>query len=73
VVVETGHVLRIQYDARETVIETAIQPVCREDVQVLDLPNRDPLALGPARGPPGSPLAASIIAATARSARPLPL
>ena len=75
VLVEMAHVLRTQYDVdRDIIIESTLQLVSREDVEVLGLPKRHVLdALVRARALPGRPLSDALIAATAVSARALPL
>jgi len=75
VLVELAHVLRTQYDvARDDILETALQLVTREDVEVLGVPKDHVLdALSRARGLPGRPLADALIAATVLAERALPL
>jgi predicted nucleic acid-binding protein len=75
VLLELAHVLRTQYDvARQDILETALQLVSREDVEILGIPKSELLdALGRARGLPGPPFADALIAATARAGRALPL
>ena len=75
VLVETAHVLRTQYGvARLDVINTLIDLVTRENVDVLGLPKTEVLqALVHARSLPGSPIPDAFVAATARWAGAIPL
>ena len=74
-VVETAHVLRTQYGVdREAIVETLLDLIRRENVQVLGLPHDDVVeALVLARAMPGRPIPDALIAIGARSAGALPL
>jgi predicted nucleic acid-binding protein len=75
VLVETAHVLRTQYGVgRGDVVNTLIELVTRENLQVLGLPKVETLeALVRARSLPGSPIPDAFIVATARWSGALPL
>ncbi len=75
VLLEAAHVLRTQYGVdRRTVLDTLIELVTRDDVDVLGISKGSLIeALVRARALPGSPLPDALVAATVREAGALPL
>jgi predicted nucleic acid-binding protein len=73
--VEAAHVLRTQYGVdRSDVLETLIELLTREGIELLGLSKADALAaFVRARSLPGGPIPDALIAATAASTKALPV